>query len=168
MKDLVTQMRPAYVDYIPSAATIGGNLLNKEYEQLYERGQSFLASATSYSLVSDGWSNLRNKHIVNFVILVPGQKPFFFKSISTVGIPQTAEAIAKEILEVINELGAEKCVSVVTDNAANMRGSWDIIEDKHPRIFANSCGAHVMNLLVKDICELETYIAEVQSVCRFF
>jgi hypothetical protein len=170
MKDLVKKMRPSYVNFIPSAAMIGNSLLNKEYDELFERGKSFLASASNYSLVTDGWSNMRNEHLVNFVILVPGHKPFFFKSVSTVGISQTSEEIAKAILEVINELGVAKCVSVVTDNAANMRGAWDIIEATFPHIFANGCGAHVMNLLIKDICELETYrdtLSEVQFLLKF-
>lgn len=170
MKDFVKKLRPAYVDLLPSAEVIGGTFLNKEYDDLFERGKSFLAGALYYSLVSDGWSNLRNEHMVNFVIIVPGHKPFFFKSVSTVGIRQTSQAIAKEIMDVINLLGEAKCVSVVTDNASNMRGAWDIIEDKYPHIFANGCGAHVMNLLIKDICEIERYqdtLSEVQFLVRF-
>jgi hypothetical protein len=157
MKDLIKKLRPAYSDFIPSAATIGNSLLTKEYYRLYERGKTFLANARSYSLVSDGWSNIRNEHLVNFVLIIPGCKPFFYRGISTVGIPQTAEAVAAAILKVIEELGVDKCVSVVTDNASNMQGAWKIIEEKYPKIFANGCGAHVMNLLIKDICELDRY-----------
>jgi hypothetical protein len=96
---------------------------------------------------------------VNYVLLIPGSKPFFLKSISTAGIPQTAERVANDILEVIRELGEGKCVAVVTDNAANMRGAWAIIESTFPKIHCNGCGAHVMNLLVKDICTLPIYQA---------
>ena len=41
----------------------------------------------------------------------------------TSGIKQTSETIAKDILEVAEEIGPHKLVSVVTDNASNMRGN---------------------------------------------
>lgn len=53
---------------------------------------------------------------------------------------------------------------------SNMQGAWKIIEDKFPHIFANGCGAHVMNLLIKDICELDRYasiLSRVQFVVKF-
>ncbi len=81
MKDLIKKLRPAYSDFIPSAATIGNSLLTKEYDRLYERGKTFLANARSYSLISDGWSNIRNEHLVNFVLIIPGCKPFFYRGI---------------------------------------------------------------------------------------
>jgi Protein of unknown function (DUF 659)/hAT family C-terminal dimerisation region len=163
-------LRPAYVDSMPSASVIGGSLLNQEYELLFDQTKSFITNASHYSLVTDGWSNLRNEHIVNFVVLVPGHKPFFYKAVSTVGIAQTSQEIARVILGVVEELGISKCVAVVSDNAANMRGAWDLIEDAHPHIFANGCAAHVMNLLVKDICDLSGYselLAEVQFLVKF-
>ena len=116
-----------------------------------------ITSCKSYSLVTDGWSNLRNDHLVNYVLLIPNQKPFFLKSISTAGMPQTADRVAKDIIDVIVDLGAKKCVSVVTDNASNMRGAWNIIEKEYPKIYCNGCGAHVVNLLIKDICSVPIY-----------
>lgn len=56
-----------------------------------------------------------------YLIIATGQKPFFYKSLETSGTSQTGEEIAKQVLKIIEEIGVEKCVSVVTDNAANMR-----------------------------------------------
>jgi hypothetical protein len=57
MKTFIKNIRPAYYDFIPSAATIGNSLLSEEYEELFELGQSYISNPRSYSLVSDGWSN---------------------------------------------------------------------------------------------------------------
>lgn len=170
LKDLMEALRPAYTDCIPSVKTLRTNLLLLQYEDLFARGQLFLANSTYYSLVTDGWSNVRGEHIINFVVITHDNPPFFYRSFSTVGISQTSEEIARVILEVIDELGLEKCVSIVSDNASNMRGAWDIIEGTHPIIFANGCGAHVMNLVVKDICTLAEFaevLKKVQQVVRF-
>lgn len=85
---------------------------------------------------------------------IPGTKPFFYKARSTVGMPQTSFKIAADILSVICERGAEKCVSVITDGANNMRGAWTAIEKQYLHIFANGCTAHAFNFLVKNVCQL--------------
>ena len=105
MKNLIKKLRPAYLDFMPSAKMIGNSLLSKEYDELFERGKSYISNARSYSLVSDGWSNLRNEHLVNFVIIIPSSKPFFFRGLSTQGVPQTSKNIAEAIITVIEELG---------------------------------------------------------------
>jgi hypothetical protein len=38
-----------------------------------------------------------------------------------------------------------------------MRAAWDILEEKYPGLIMNGCGAHTINLLVKDICNLPIY-----------
>jgi hypothetical protein len=108
--------------------------------------------------------------MVNFIVHVPNQQPFFLKKVSTVGISQTSINVAGEIIKVIEELGPDKCVGVVTDNASNMQGAWKIIEDKFPKIHCNGCASHVMNLLIRDICESHFYkdvMASIQKVCLF-
>jgi hypothetical protein len=84
-------------------------------------------------------------------------RPCFYKSIPTGGISQTGENIFKELSEIIEEVGASKICSVITDNAANMKKAWELIEDKYSHIFANGCAAHMLNLLVKDILQLPLF-----------
>lgn len=38
-----------------------------------------------------------------------------------------------------------------------MRAAWDILEEKYPGLIMNGCGAHTINLLLKDICNLPIY-----------
>lgn len=123
-KTFIKTIRPVYMDSIPSRKSIAGVNLEREYNSLYGRGKSFLCDAKFYSLCSDGWSNVNRMHLVNFVVLVPNQPAFYYKSISTSGISQTGEEISSRIIEVMQELGVEKCVSVVTDNASNMQSAW--------------------------------------------
>jgi hypothetical protein len=40
-----------------------------------------------------------------------------------------------EMLAVIDEVGAQNVVQVITDNAANCRAAGIIVEQKHPHIF---------------------------------
>ena len=83
-------------------------------------------------------------------------KPLFIKSISTGETQLTGDNVAKIIKEAIAVVGVNKVTAVITDNTANMRAAWDILEAEYPHIFCNGCAAHVFNFLVKDICDTDT------------
>ena len=101
--------------------------------------------------MSDGWTNIRGHHIANFCIKAPDEKPFFYTSIKTSGIIQSSSAVAAAILQVIEKTGSQKFTSFIGDNAPVMKSAWRIIEEKYPHISAGGCGAHGVNLLVKDL-----------------
>jgi hypothetical protein len=46
---------------------------------------------------------------------------------------------------------------VVTDNAKNMKKTWGIISKKYPHITTYGCVAHVLNLLINDIINLDSF-----------
>ena len=72
-------------------------------------------------------------------------KPIYIKSISTEETQLTGDNVAKIIKEVIAG-GVNKVTAVITNNTANMRAAWDILETEYPHIFCNGCAAHVFNL----------------------
>ena len=80
-----------------------------------------VGDALMYSIATDGWSNITNEHLVNFILLIPRKNPFFYRSITTTA-SQTSEEIAKTIIDIVNEIGHKhRLCSVVTDNASNKR-----------------------------------------------
>lgn len=154
-KDVVKSLNPALLNSIPSSRSLAGNLLDKQHDACMQLMNETLATKQNLTLISDGWTNVRHDHIVNFCIKAPGEQPFFYSSIDTSGITQNATAVGGSIIEVIEEIGAEKFSCLITDNAAVMRATWEIIEEKYPHISANGCAAHVNNLLLKDIIEIQ-------------
>ncbi|KAF1329290.1 hypothetical protein FI667_g5967, partial [Globisporangium splendens] len=109
----------------------------------------------------DGWSNINNESIINFVITKPHIRPVFWKSISTHDAAHTSVFIACSISNAIDEIesvvGKGAVTSVVTDNTANMKGAWKILQHERQGIVCNGCAAHGMNLLMKDVLELEDF-----------
>lgn len=103
------------------------------------------------ALASDGCTNVRGEHIVNFIIKTPDHQPFFLKSIDTSGVSQNAPAIADKIGKVIEEVGVQKSSAVITDNAPVMQFSWEQTEVKYPTIAAYGCAAQGVKLLIKEI-----------------
>jgi len=138
----------------PSAKVIAGSLLTKQSTALKTAINTFVTDSKYVSLVSDGWSNIRREHMVNYVLVTPDHKPVLFGTDDTTEVVQNASAIAQALGKVIEEVGVPKVAGVVTDNAPNMVAAWKILEEKYPTLIANGCGAHTFNLLVKDICKL--------------
>lgn len=85
-------------------------------------------------IVSDGWSDAQRRPLLNFLV-VTEDGPMFLRAINTEGISKTKEYIAEKMLAVIDEVGAQNVVQVITDNAANCRAAGIIVEQKHPHIF---------------------------------
>ena len=97
-------------------------MLTKTYSEMKNNIQEIVKDAPTVSIISDGWSNLRNEHLVNFILVIPNQKPLFYGFIDCDGESQTSQQIATDSMHVIDEVGAEKVNSIVTDNASSMRG----------------------------------------------
>lgn len=161
-------------DDIPSPYQIGGPLLDKIYRMEHEEVVAYLRTQEYVTIVTDGWSNPRNESIINFVVVNPNIRPLFWKSIATGEATHTAEYIANLIGSVIEE--AESCakplvvVSVVTDNTANMKGAWRILERDRLGLICNGCASHTMNLLIKDIFEIEFFsrvLKQATTLSRF-
>ena len=154
-KALFLKIRPAYAPHIPSPEVLGDRLLDEVYQELNEVTKRKIKNATMVSICSDGWEDQNVKHHINFVAIIPKEKPIFIESVCTKSMKMTGKNIAKLLLRFIERIGAPKVTSVVTDTAKNMQAAWAIIEAKYPHIHCNGCAAHVMNLLIKDILSID-------------
>ena len=56
--------------------------------------------------------------------------------------------------EVIEEVGAQDVVQIITDNASNYVAAGRMLEEKHPTIWWTPCAAHCLDLMLEDIGKL--------------
>ena len=59
------------------------------------------------------------------------------------------------MIRIINAIGPEHVVAVVTDNAAACKKAGEIVMRKFSHIYWQPCIAHVMDLLLEDICKMD-------------
>jgi hypothetical protein len=102
------------------------------------------------SIVSDGWTNVRNQHLIN-VLGVSATGAVFLAAHDSFSIIVSSQNIAEILLKTINDVGPSNVIQVITDNAANCKGAGKIIESAHPHIFWFGCLVHTLNLLMHDI-----------------
>ncbi|XP_058007979.1 uncharacterized protein LOC110662435 [Hevea brasiliensis] len=120
------------------------------------------------SIVSDGWSDPQMRPLINFMV-VSESGPMFIKSVDCSDEVKDKQFIANLLKEVTNEVGHQKVVQVITDNASNCKGAGEIIEGMFPHIYWTPCVVHTLNLALKNICaakNLETN-QETYDVCHW-
>lgn len=116
-RDFVKLLNPSYAENMPKARTISGRLLDEQYDKSFAKLTKILNDSSELGLITDGWTNVRGDHIVNFLIKAPGQPTVFYKSIDTSGVIQNEMGVAQAISDILEELGSGKFTSVITDHA---------------------------------------------------
>ena len=83
----------------------------------------------------------------------------------------TAAFISEEILKVIDNVGAEKFSSVVSDNASTMVKAKRLVNEKYSHIIPVRCITHHINLLTNDIMKhnfSRITISKSMKIVKFF
>ncbi|KAK9020963.1 hypothetical protein V6N11_010975 [Hibiscus sabdariffa] len=72
--------------------------------------------------VCDGWSDPTIKALINFMA-TSGNGPMFLKAVNCFGDVKDKFFIANLMKEVIDEVGHQNVVQIITDNASNCKGA---------------------------------------------
>jgi len=57
----------------------------------------------------------------------------------------------QEITIVLNDIGPEDVIQIVTDNGSNFKKACKLLAEEYPHIVWQPCLAHTINLILKDI-----------------
>ncbi|KAK8500762.1 hypothetical protein V6N12_031422 [Hibiscus sabdariffa] len=107
----------------PSAYEVTGVYLDEEYKEIQEWVNGFkpIWKERGVTLMCDGWKGTRNQHIINFLVYSP-RGTIFKKSIDASSVTsRTAEYYFGIMDEIVDEIGEEYIVQVVTDNEAAVK-----------------------------------------------
>ncbi|GMI75200.1 hypothetical protein like AT1G79740 [Hibiscus trionum] len=74
------------------------------------------------TIMCDGWSDPTRKPPINFMA-TSGNGPMFLKAVNCFGEVKDKFFIANLMKEVIDEVGHQNVVQIITDNAANCKGA---------------------------------------------
>jgi len=126
--------------------------LDQIFEETEREIKSLIDKSENLCLISDGWSNLIQEHWTNYILTTP--RPIFFSAHPTGEIRQDGETIAKDLENVIIQVGISKISAVITDNTSVMKKAWRLLRFNYPEILFLGCIAHSLNLLIGDIMKL--------------
>ncbi|CAL5373759.1 unnamed protein product [Camellia sinensis] len=156
-EDMVSSILNAPKGYkSPNYEKVRTALLDKEHKKVQQSLTPLMQDWSTHgvSIISDGWSNLKNQPLIN-IMAISGGKAIFINGHDVSSIEKTGANIAELLLKAIDYVGPSNVVQVVTDNASNCKAAGAIIQRKHAHIFWSGCMAHTLNLLMKDIAKSE-------------
>lgn len=151
-KELFKKLRPAYT--LPTRKTLSTTLLEMEYLQQKNQVDNAIKESNYLNLQCDGWSNVRNESIINFVITKP--EPLFVEFVMTGDNKHDAKYLFEEIDKVLIKYDPKKFLVIIADNAANMRASLKLLHEKYSFLVTLGCLAHLLHLLCGDILKCKT------------
>jgi hypothetical protein len=105
------------------------------------------------TLMSDGWTDRRGRHLINFLVNSP-EGTFFLESVDASSESHDALMLAELLDKRIEQIGRDKVIQVVTDNGANYKAAGRILVQNNPTLFWTPCAAHCLDLMLEDIGKL--------------
>ncbi|KAF7825683.1 zf-BED domain-containing protein/DUF659 domain-containing protein/Dimer_Tnp_hAT domain-containing protein [Senna tora] len=104
------------------------------------------------SIMSNGWTDKKRRSIVNFLVNSP-KGTVFLSSRDVSDVSKTAEKIFEMLDEIVEQVGEENVVQVITDNATNYKVAGQMLMEKRRRLFWTPCAAHCIDLMLEDFEE---------------
>jgi len=99
--------------------------------------------------MTDGWTDKKRRTIINFLVNIP-KGTVFLKSIDASAISKTAEKVFDMMDNIVEEVGEENVIQVVTDNVENYKVVGHLLMTKRKRLFWTLCVAHCVDLMLED------------------
>ncbi|XP_057838277.2 uncharacterized protein LOC131048360 [Cryptomeria japonica] len=169
MIDAVTICGPGFK--APSDTELSGPLLLEMVEDMKVDSEDHRQSWShkGCTIMTDGWTDRRNRTLLNFLVS-SGRSTMFLKSIDASSHVKNAAYLCEAIEEVIDEVGEENVVQVVTDNAASYVAAGKLLMERHPKIFWSPCAAHCLDLMLEDIGKLgwvKECVERAKNICKF-
>ncbi|KAL7611343.1 hypothetical protein Lser_V15G12631 [Lactuca serriola] len=120
---------------------------------------------TGCTIMSDGWRDVSQRHLINFLVYCP-KGISFLKSVDASDIESNATNLCNLFAEIVEMVGEKNVVQMVTDNAANYKLAGTKLCERYPSITWSPCAAHCLNLVLKDLSELDNVKSLVSLASR--
>jgi hypothetical protein len=112
----------------PSLPALRTSLLDAEVKSIKEELVNLMRNLAKVgcTITSDGWSDARSRPLINFLQVCEGGA-HFLKALNTSSETKTAAYLAAQLSELIDSIGPENVVQVVTDSAASCKAAGALI-----------------------------------------
>ncbi|KAL6494356.1 hypothetical protein OROGR_031156 [Orobanche gracilis] len=121
------------------------------------------------TIMPDGWTDQKQRALMNFLVNSPAGT-FFIKSVDVSDSIKKGELIFKYPDEVIDEVGEDNVIQIVTDNAYNCKNAGRRIMEARKSLWWTPCAAHCIDLMLEDIAKLKIFeeaIENAKKVVKF-
>lgn len=154
----------------PSPYEIYGTYLTEEQAEVnkYVDEQKLLWAERGCTIMCDGWTGPTRLSIINFMVYCGGHT-VFWKSVDASNRIKDSRYIYDLLASVIDEVGRENVVQIVTDNGSAYKKAGLEIQN-HYDIYWTPCAAHCLDLMFEDVAKrrnIQQTIVEARSITTF-
>ena len=104
------------------------------------------------TIMSDGWSDGKSRCLINFLVNSP-QGTWFLKSVDASASIKNEDLLYGYLDDVIQEIGEENVVQVISDNASNYKNARAKLMERK-KVWWTPCAAHCIDLMLEDISKM--------------
>ena len=117
------------------------------------------------ALFFDRWTDPARNTLINFMVFSLNGL-VFLKAVDTLGEYKDAQFMGELFIKVIEDVGVDSCVQIITDNAPVCKAAGMIVEAKYPQVFWTPCIVHSLNLALKSIASDVLWIGNIIEDAR--
>lgn len=169
MLELVGQYGPDLAG--PSTGPISGRCLQDEIATVRNHLLDHKASwaITGCSVMADSWKNMQGRTLINFLVSCP-RGVYFHSSVDATDLVEDATNLFKLLDKVVEEMGEENVVQVITENTPSYKAAGKILEEKRRNLFWTPCASHCIDQLLGDFMKIKWVVdcmEKGQMITRF-
>ncbi|GKU88834.1 hypothetical protein SLEP1_g3051 [Rubroshorea leprosula] len=139
----------------PSYHELRVPLLKKELQLTNDMLEDHKKKWAKYgcSIMSDGWTDRRQRSIINFLVNCPAGT-MFVESVDASSYMKTGDRLYELLDAFVERIGEKNVIQVVTDNGSNYVLAGKLLQAKRKNLFWTPCAAHCVDLILEDIGKL--------------
>ncbi|GLJ27231.1 hypothetical protein SUGI_0533890 [Cryptomeria japonica] len=162
MIDAIAAVGPGF--QAPSCESLRVGMLKDAVEDVQDvvKQHRLQWARTGCSIMSDGWTDRRNRTLINFLVSCE-IGTVFLKSVDASNMMKSTNALFEMYDVVVTDVGPQNVVQFITDNAAACVAAGRLLTDKYPSMFFTPCAAHCLDLTLEDIGKIEWVKAAFQK-----
>lgn len=155
MLELVAQYGQGLVG--PPSQLIFGDLLQEEIETTRNNLAEHRASwaVTGCSVMADSWTDSESRTLINLFVSSP-HGLYFLSSVDATDIVEDASNLFKLLDKVVEEMGEENVVQVITQNTPSYKSAGKMLEEKRKNLFWTPCATYCIDKMLEGFLNLKS------------
>lgn len=140
----------------PPSQLISGRFLQEEINTIKNYLVDYKASwaFTGCSIMADSWRDTQGRTLINFLVSCP-HGVYFVSSVDATNVVEDASNLFKLLDEVVEEIGEESVVQVITENTPSYKAAGKMLEERRRNLFWTPCAAYCIDRMLEDFVKIK-------------
>ncbi|XP_058766298.1 uncharacterized protein LOC131639876 [Vicia villosa] len=140
----------------PPSQVISSRFLQEEINSIKNYLIEYKASwaITGCSVLADSWRDTQGRTIINFLVSCP-HGVYFVSSVDATNVVEDAPYLFKLLDKLVEEIGEENVVQVITENTPNYKAAGKMLEERRRNLFWTPCATYCFNQVLEDFMKIK-------------